>query len=419
MTVAGVVMAHPKRRAWAEELSSELGLPIVWDQVNDRHDTGLRCIEAGIGAAASHWLVIQDDAVVCRDLVDGVEAAVAVSGNRVVGLYVGNTRPQTGRVEKFVAAARANGSSWLEAPGPWWGVGVVIPVAYLADLADRFARSTEENYDRRIEKWVERTGVGCWYTIPSLIDHRHGEENPSLVHGRGHEGRRARYFIGADGSALSVDWTRAPIDGELWRNLRTGQTRNVRSDSTHARRFARSAEWERAAAYPQGVAICLICGVASCACGPKTEVVAVDQRVRSRDVKNGPLKRYPNPARPGSFLKLSDADAKRLGLTGGTPAPPVAPPRRADDVLNDLATAQEPVTSPSEAQASDVAATSASSSPSSEGLPPGALAPGGPTRRARAKKAEQGAPDAPATGEPKDKARPAPKRRRRRVDEDG
>lgn len=195
------------------------------------------------------------------------------------------------------------------------------------------------------------------------------------------------------------------------RRAAVGRAYSVR-DGTSARRAA-----EAIVSLVRGK--CLVCGSPACACGPATEVVAVDQRVRSRDVKNGPLKRYPNPARPGSFLKLSDADAKRLGLTGGTPAPPVARPRRADDVLNELATAQEPVTSPSEARASDVAATSASSAPSSEGLPPGALSPGGPTRRARAKQAEQGAPDAPATGEPKDKARPAPKRRRRRVDEDG
>lgn len=418
MTVAGVVMAHPKRRAWAEELSVELELPIVWDRVNDRHDTGLRCIEAGVDAAADHWLIVQDDAIVCRDLVAGVEAAATVSRNRVIGLYVGNTRPQTGRVEKLIAAVRANGSSWLEAPGPWWGVGIVIPVPYLPNLAEAFARSTEQNYDRRVEKWVERTRVGCWYTVPSLVDHRHGDENPSLVEGRGCDGRRARYFIGADESALSIDWTRAPIEGELWRNLRTGQIRNVRSDSPQASRFARSPEWARVAAYPEGVAkICLVCGTVACACGPSTDVVAVDQRVRSRERMAGPLKRYPNPTRPGSFLKLTEADARRLGLTGGTPVAPVAPPVRLDDLANEGRSGSvEPATGPGLVRSSTVAAGPASSSPGSEGPPPGALAPGGPTRRARSR--AKAAPDAPATGDPKDKARPAPSRRRRRVVED-
>lgn len=166
---------------------------------------------------------------------------------------------------------------------------------------------------------------------------------------------------------------------------------------------------------------CPLCGVPACACGPKTTIVAVDQRVRSREPMAGPLKRYPNPTRPGSFLKLSDADAKRLGLTGGSAAPPVAPPVRLDDVVNELgSSASEPATGPESSPAVDVGAAAPSASTSSEGPPPGALAPGGPTRRARASSSSKSkAPDAPAEGEPKDKARPAPGRRRRRIAEDG
>lgn len=382
MSVAGVVMAHPKRRAWAEELSAELELPIVWDRVNDRHETGLRCLEAGIGSDATHWLILQDDAVVCRDLIAGIEAAVAISGPRVVGLYVGNTRPQTGRVERLIASVRANGSSWLKAPGPWWGVGIVIPVPYLPDLVDRFASSTEENYDRRIEKWVERTGVGCWYTVPSLVDHRHGEENPSLVAGRGADGRRARYFIGTDKSALSIDWTRAPFNGELWRNLRTGQTRNVRSDSMHARRFGRSADWERVPAYPEGVPTktCLVCGTRNCACGPKTVVLPIDLPERiAKMPKMGPLRRYENPNRPGSFLKLNDRDAARLGLLKV-----VAPELEPDPVLEETPTPAAEETLPPPAEPAPTPSTPAVEDPKHKARPtPASTAP----RRRRVKPA--------------------------------
>lgn len=247
MTIGGVVMAHRQREEWAEELSSHLALPIVWDRVNDRHETGLRCLEAGIGSGVSHWLVVQDDAIVCRDFLAGLTEAVKVSQERVVGLYVGNWRREAQAVTIGVRDARRTFSPWLEMPGPWWGVGIVVPVVHLLELTAHFRASTVQNYDRRIERWVTAAGVGCWYTMPSLVEHRTGPENPSLVIGEGRTSltRRAQWFLG-DRSALSIDWTKPAIRPgahAVWRNTLTGRVLRVRPGSMQAVRLSASGAW--------------------------------------------------------------------------------------------------------------------------------------------------------------------------------
>lgn len=244
MTISVALMCHRKRERWVPELLERIGHPaeVVWDRVDDRHETGLRCLEA-FEPSATHHLIVQDDAIVCRDLVAGLERAVEVSGDRVVGLYVGNVRPDATRVARDVSAARDAGASWLAMPGPWWGVGILIPTIHLPALVDSYRASRQNNYDRRIATWAGKAKVECWYTMPSLVEHRAGGENPSLVAGRTSMARRARWFIGEDASALDVDWTRLPAPThQLWRHRRTGRIIRVRS--TQVRQIERSGVYE-------------------------------------------------------------------------------------------------------------------------------------------------------------------------------
>jgi hypothetical protein len=37
------------------------------------------------------------------------------------------------------------------------------------------------NYDLRISAFYEERRIDCWYTVPSLVEHRPVKENPSLV----------------------------------------------------------------------------------------------------------------------------------------------------------------------------------------------------------------------------------------------
>lgn len=201
MKLSCAVMAHPKREAMVDELLEQLDrpVPVVWDEINDRHDTGIRALTA-YDPACTHHLVIQDDVVPCPDLLAGTEAALRwVPPDSPVSLYVGKVRPFGKAVSAAVASA--DDASWITMDGIYWGPAVVIPTNLIPALEEFYRASQVQNYDRRMSRWFERRGVRCWYTWPSLVDHR-GDE--SLVRGHG-PGRHAHRH--ADRSALDIDWS--------------------------------------------------------------------------------------------------------------------------------------------------------------------------------------------------------------------
>jgi hypothetical protein len=161
--------------------------------------------------------------------------------------------------------------------------------------------------------------------------------------------------------------------------------------------------------------ICPICHAPHASCGgTETPPVGIVDLPQESSNMAGPLKRYSNPVKKGAFIRLSDAEAKRLGILG--------------QHLADRERTAPPLDLASSAPAETMLVRSSA-------IPKGAMPPGGPTQRARAK-AGAGpattppeepvttptptpAPDAPKTKpEPDDKKRPAPTssgaRRRRR-----
>lgn len=209
--VAAVVMAHQKRRRWAETLACRLDCPIVWDHHNDRVETGLRSLQA-YERTATHHLVVQDDAIICQDLIAGLEQAVEISQDRIVGLYIGAGRPLSRfRLNQLARGADQQHAAWIDWRGTIWGVAVLIPTVHLDGLIRSYQRGPLRNYDTRLENSARKRRVQWWYTWPSLVDHRDVDENPSLAHPNHPDarkpGRVAYRFVGADTSALTVDWS--------------------------------------------------------------------------------------------------------------------------------------------------------------------------------------------------------------------
>lgn len=212
-TVSVAVMAHPKRVELISSITKALDAPaeVVWDEYNDRWDTGRRAWLA-CDPNASHALVLQDDCIVSADLVAGLTKALRVVGDNPVGLYAGAVRPATQLMGAMVAHAERTQSSWIVGDGPLWGVGVCVPTHMVkAMLAWCDAHPEIAAYDRRMARYFAQAGIACWYTHPSLVDHRVGV--PSLIAGRGVTARKARRFIGAERSGTEIDWTALPHTG--------------------------------------------------------------------------------------------------------------------------------------------------------------------------------------------------------------
>lgn len=232
VSVSFRIMAHPKRRKWAEALASELECPIVWDEVGHAWDTGKRALIDG--AEADNVCVIQDDVVLSEGLRESVEALVQHSGEHPVGLYAGD-RPATH------AALKHCDGPWYAAAGPVYGPGVVIPSKDIEDLIRFGDRKQMTSYDTRLYHYYRQKRIWCYYTNPSLVQHRTG--HGSLMRRNGRD-RTAPSF----GSGLGLDWSIEPpvLDHQALfprvQITKDGRTKVVRQ-GTKAWRMAQRAGW--------------------------------------------------------------------------------------------------------------------------------------------------------------------------------
>ena len=210
------IMAHRKREEWVPDLEAQLpGVMTVWDRKNDRWDTGARALTAHDGKSQWH-MVVQDDALLPPDFLAGVKRMLDyVPPSHPVGLYYGQVRPRRQETYGLSRQAQRQKAPFIVHNGPWWGVGIVIPTAHTKDIVNWGDKNLHiPNYDRRIARWYGQQGIPCYYTVPSLIEHRHGEENPSLIAGRTGQNRRAWRFVGPR-SALEVDWSGPVVRGGM------------------------------------------------------------------------------------------------------------------------------------------------------------------------------------------------------------
>jgi hypothetical protein len=206
-----VVMAHPDRAIWAEQLADQLGCPIVWDERSNLWDTARRAWSA-YAPDATHHVVVQDDAILSRDFLPAARNAAHYAGNRPVSFYLGGVRPHFQTTSKLLEDARHRSRSWLETKGPHWAVSVMLPTADIDGMiayGDGRPHLTAD--DDIMSRYYHKQRRRCWYTVPSLVDHR-ADDNPSLLTGRTLPDvpRQAQWFIGADRSGLDVDWSRTP-----------------------------------------------------------------------------------------------------------------------------------------------------------------------------------------------------------------
>jgi hypothetical protein len=204
--LSAAIMAHPSRVDWVKHLQRRLGLPsdrVVWDRGRGIWDTASRAWTHH-APDATHHLVIQDDALVCRDLLAGLERGIDSVSGRFLCLYVGT--PHDGakgaaKVDRLTARADAEHASWIALGSSRWGLATVLPVAVIDEML-RWSQGRTEPDDQRIGLFCrDRMAWKAWHPWPSLVDHR---SEGSLV---GHSRTVARRFIGEDASALDFDWT--------------------------------------------------------------------------------------------------------------------------------------------------------------------------------------------------------------------
>lgn len=247
LSISAAVMAHPSRTEWAEALGKTLGCSVVYDRGQGLWDTARRALQA-FDPAASHHLVVQDDAIMTADLLSELGFAAAVCGNHPIALYVGGAGGHAPDVTKAFDEAVRCGASWVRAPGPWWAVGVAHPVALLPEVL-RIADTLDiKADDARLTAAYQTLGTDCWYTVPCLVDHRDG---PSIVREGKTATRKARLFAE---SAKQFDWygqvilpgVRSRYSGPTvtYRHIRAMKLLTIPVGSHRVAKLDRHPQWE-------------------------------------------------------------------------------------------------------------------------------------------------------------------------------
>lgn len=216
MRLSVAIMAHPTRRDGALRVQEALGgeIPIIYDtnpvlsaDPEQRWATGRRAWEAYDPAADWH-LVLQDDAIVCQDMLASLELALDQLGPiGLMSAFTGAGRPEHYRVHRGWRVALEKGHSWFSLNSLYWGVAIVAPTHTIPDMLAWCDQKTGKPYDMRIGIYYrDIVGWRTWYPVPSLVDH---DEVPSLI---GHGAGRVALEV-CRGSALDIDWTRVPPGG--------------------------------------------------------------------------------------------------------------------------------------------------------------------------------------------------------------
>ena len=226
-------MAHPDRTDQVRELIMELGaVPIAWDKEGPPSGNGDRVWRNARRAwemfdeSADWHVLLQDDAVVSGDFLAGLSAALEhVPQDAVVSPYLGMGGMVPARWLVMAAKADAVGASFVRANKLLWGVCIAVPTRLIPAMISDVDRLHRVPDDMRVSGWFERRGADCWYTWPSLVDHRNV---PSLTKHRAKDRRAHRHHLG---SALELEW-----DGQIVTDPMITRRKGARSGPSGNRR---------------------------------------------------------------------------------------------------------------------------------------------------------------------------------------
>jgi hypothetical protein len=177
-----------------------------------------RALEAA--GDASHHLVLQDDLGLCMDFIQSVKEVIRARPNNIIALYTNSDS---------VFRARDRGEAWVEKAGAC-GPSVIWPKDLIAEFLQWQDTHIDPGFEFdtvRVSMWLIKTSKKAYVTVPSLTQHL-GCESSTL--GLNSPTKVAAWYIGADQSALGIDWSRGlsspaaqdstPIRPEWWDHFR-------------------------------------------------------------------------------------------------------------------------------------------------------------------------------------------------------
>jgi hypothetical protein len=211
------IINHPARQREAQTLFLRLNeespghvyccppeLPSVW--------AAAKWCWKSIPAEATHLLVLQEDILPCRDFIAGMKAAVAIKPDSIISPYCSHNEARIARVGQA-------GGSWLPLTGSTWGQGILMPRALIRQFLEFEYAVFDDSFphdDTRVSIFSAVTGNPNWVIIPNLIQHTHPKASILKYN---NAGKVSSTFIGAEESALQVDFTRGTDQKPFWTGI--------------------------------------------------------------------------------------------------------------------------------------------------------------------------------------------------------
>jgi hypothetical protein len=213
------IQHHPARAALLSPLVERLGPDVPLEVVEDPDPDGRpsnpwrcyrECLISPSGSDITHLLVIQDDAVPCRNLVAACER-IRVPGP--VCLFLAGAPVRLAReASRALSQGRSliplylSAADWLPVVAVLWPVEVAESLLEWAGSNRLPGDPNPRSDDAVCGRWARQTGAEVFATVPSLVEHE--DLVPSLIGKKARQGRSkwrtAGSWIGADGDALEI-----------------------------------------------------------------------------------------------------------------------------------------------------------------------------------------------------------------------
>jgi hypothetical protein len=139
------------------------------------------CLESA-PAWATHLLVIQDDATVCRHFAVTLHRIARAHPDRVVCLFVGGAPARSAERVRHAGArderyAELDPSEWLPCVATLWPTAMIGPLLEFVD--ERMWRQGHLGDDHRLGEFVRHSHITALATVPNLVQHE--DRVPSLI----------------------------------------------------------------------------------------------------------------------------------------------------------------------------------------------------------------------------------------------
>lgn len=204
------IMAHPSRSKNVYEMVNSLdldnrSLTVQMDDMEEGLWPNARRAWLSYDLEADYHLVLQDDLLLCEDLLIGTELAIKKlqpEPGACVSLFLGL---------KAIQYAVESGRTWVRSRIARSAQALILPTESVEDAIGWCDLNTDPlcfTDDYRISMWMLARGHAMYYAAPCLVEHL--GNSSSLVGPVNRKDaettRRAGVFVGHGKSAFDVDW---------------------------------------------------------------------------------------------------------------------------------------------------------------------------------------------------------------------